>query len=65
MWQRINEAIDKPLLGAIPFVQRTENGVVINVTNTNEMNKEIQTVTEKRFDLSMSAPITCHCYVHA
>jgi len=31
---------------------------VVDITDTDEMNKEIQTVTEKRFDLSMSAPIT-------
>ena len=58
MWRRINRALDKPSLGAIPFVQRLENGLVVNVTETDEMNREIQTVTEKRFDLSMSAPIT-------
>ena len=58
MWRRINRALDKPSLGAIPFVQRLENGIVVDVTATDEMNREIQTVTEKRFDLSMSAPIT-------
>ena len=58
MWRRINRALDKPSLGAIPFVQRLENGLVVDATATNEMNREIQTVTEKRFDLSMSAPIT-------
>ncbi len=31
---------------------------MINITETGEMNMEIQEVTEKRFDLSMSAPIT-------
>jgi hypothetical protein len=58
MWRRINRALDKPSLGAIPFVQRVENGIVVDVTATDEMNREIQTVTEKRFDLSVSAPIT-------
>ncbi|KAL3795721.1 hypothetical protein ACHAW5_004491 [Stephanodiscus triporus] len=58
MWRRINRALDKPSLGTIPFVQRVEDGQVINITAINEMNWEIQTVTEKRFDLSMSAPIT-------
>ncbi len=57
MWRRINRAIDKPSLGAIPFVQRLENGLMVNVTAMDEMNREIQTVTEKRFNLSMSAPI--------
>jgi hypothetical protein len=58
VWQRINRAIDKPSLGAIPLVQKMENGEVVNITETEEMNKEIQDVTEKQFDLSMSAPIT-------
>jgi len=58
MWRRINRALDKPSLGAIPFVQRLEKGLVVDVTAMDEMNREIQTVTEKRFDLSMSAPIT-------
>ncbi len=58
MWWSINRDIDKPSLGAIPFVQRLENGLVVNITATDEINREFQTVTEKRFDLSMSAPIT-------
>jgi hypothetical protein len=58
MWRRINRALDKPSLGAIPFVQQTEDGQVVDITGTKEMYKEIQTVTEKRFDLSMSAPTT-------
>jgi hypothetical protein len=58
MWRRINRALDEPSLGAILFVQHEENGVVVDITDTDEMNKEIQTVTEKRFDLLMSAPIT-------
>jgi hypothetical protein len=58
IWQRINQAMDKPSLGAIPLAQKMENREVIDITETEEMNKEIQEVTEKRFDLSMSAPIT-------
>ncbi len=58
VWRRINQAIDKPSLGAIPLVQKMKDGEVIDITETEEMNKEIQDVTEKRFDLSMSAPIT-------
>ncbi len=58
MWRWINRALDKPSLGAIPFVQQTEDGQVVDITDTDKMNREIQTVTEKRFDLSMSAPIT-------
>ncbi len=31
---------------------------MVDITTTDEMNREIQNVTEKWFDLSMSAPIT-------
>ncbi len=31
---------------------------MVDITTTDEMNREIQNVMEKRFDLSMSAPIT-------
>jgi hypothetical protein len=58
MWQQINRELNKPSLGAISFVQRMENGQVVDITDTDEINKEIQTVTEKWFDLSMSALIT-------
>jgi len=34
MWRQINRAVDKPSLGAIPFVQRLENGLVVGVTAT-------------------------------
>ncbi len=56
IWRRINQAMDKPSLGAIPLVQKMEGGEEINITETEEMNKEIQEVTEKRFDLLMSTP---------
>ncbi len=58
IWKRINRATDNPRLGAIPFVQRMEGSNVVDITDTKEMNAEIQQVTEQRFDLSMSAPIT-------
>jgi hypothetical protein len=35
-----------------------EGSSVVDITDTKEMNKEIQQVTEQRFDLSMSVPIT-------
>jgi hypothetical protein len=35
-----------------------EDGAVMDITDTEEMNREIQEVTERRFDLSMSTPIT-------
>jgi hypothetical protein len=55
---RINRAIDNPSLGAVPFVQRMEDGQIINIYEVEEMNREIQVTTEKCFDLLMSAPIT-------
>jgi hypothetical protein len=35
-----------------------KNGQIINIYKTEEMNREIQVTTEKRFDLAMSDPIT-------
>jgi hypothetical protein len=40
------------------LVHKMEDGAVIDITDTEEMNREIQEVTERRFNLSMSAPIT-------
>jgi hypothetical protein len=58
IWKRINRATDNPRLGAIPFGQRMEGSSIVDITDTKEMNAEIQRVTEQRFNLSMSAPIT-------
>jgi hypothetical protein len=58
MWRQTNRALDNPSLGAIPFVQRMEGGRVVDVMETTTMNTEIQVVTERWFDLLMSAPIT-------
>ena len=58
IWRKINRAIDEPSLGAVPFVQREVQGNIIDIYETHEMNKEIQAVTEERFDRAMSAPIT-------
>ncbi len=58
IWQQIDRAINKPSLSAIPFVQRMEQGEVINIYKTKAMHLEIQVTTEQRFNLSMSAPIT-------
>jgi hypothetical protein len=58
MWRWINRALDNPSLGAIPFVQRTEDEQVVDITDTDGMYRKIHTFTEKRFDLSMRAPIT-------
>jgi hypothetical protein len=51
-------AIDDPSLSAVPFVQRMEQGEVVDIYKTEAMNLEIQVTTEQQFDLSMSAPIT-------
>jgi hypothetical protein len=58
IWKRINRAIDEPSLGAVPFVQREVQGEIVDIYETQEMNREIQEVTEERFDRAMSAPIT-------
>jgi hypothetical protein len=58
MWGAIRRVTDDPRLGAITFVQReTPNGIV-NITDMNGMCEEIQTVTERRFELAESAPVT-------
>ena len=58
IWRWINRAIDDPSLGAVQFVQRTEQGGIVDIHETLAMNAEIQKVTERRFELSMSALIT-------
>ncbi len=58
IWQQINRAINNPFLGAVPFVQRMEQGEVIDIYDVEVMNQEIQVTMEKHFNLSMSAPIT-------
>jgi hypothetical protein len=58
MWHQINRAINDPSLGAVPFVQKLVQGQVVDIYEAEEMNREIQVTTEKRFDLSMSTPIT-------
>jgi hypothetical protein len=58
IWQQIKRAIDEHLLGAVPFVQRMEQGEVVDIYETEAMNLEIQVATEQRFDLSMSTLIT-------
>ncbi len=58
IWKRINRAPDNLRLGAIPFIQRMEGSNIVDITDTKEMNAEIQRVTEQHFDLLMSTPIT-------
>ncbi len=58
IWKRINRAINKPELGATLKVQQMEGLQLVDIEDTDEMNAEIQRVTEQHFDLSMSATIT-------
>jgi hypothetical protein len=58
IWWHINQAIDDPSLGAVPFVQWMEHGQVIDIYEAEETNRKIQVMMERRFDLSRSAPIT-------
>ncbi len=45
-------------MGATQKVQKFIDGEVLEVLEASEMNKEIQQVTEKRFDLAHSTAIT-------
>jgi hypothetical protein len=47
IWKRINRATYNPRLGAIPFIQRMEGSSVVDITDTVEMNAEIQQVTKQ------------------
>jgi hypothetical protein len=61
IWRRINRAIDKPSLGAIPFVQQIKEGEVVDVLDIEAMDQEIRMAMEQWFDLSMSISISiCH-----
>jgi hypothetical protein len=57
-WRRIKQGTGKPRTGATNLVQRMEGNVVVDILETSAMNKEIQTVMEKRFDLAQRAPAT-------
>jgi hypothetical protein len=41
IWCRINQAIDDPLLRAVPFIQQMEHGEVMDIYKMEEMNREI------------------------
>jgi hypothetical protein len=58
IWKRINRATNEPKLGAIPKVQWMEGLQLVDIKDIEEMNAEIQRVTEQRFNLSMSTTIT-------
>jgi hypothetical protein len=57
-WRIINRATGDPRTGATNLVQRMEGDVVVNIVEANAMNSEIQRVTERKFDLARSAPVT-------
>ena len=57
-WWRVNKVTDEPKLGAISRVEREERGRIVEIRDREGMEKEIQVVTELRFDLAHSAPIT-------
>ena len=51
-WRRINRITGDPRTGATNLVQCMEGNVVVNIVKAGAMNKEIQWVTERRFDLA-------------
>ncbi len=57
-WRRINRVTGDPWTGATNLVQRMEGNVVVKIVEAGSMNKEIQRVTKRRFDLSQSALVT-------
>jgi hypothetical protein len=42
IWKQINRATDDPRLGAISFLQRMEGSSIVDITDTEEINAEIQ-----------------------
>ncbi len=55
---RIKRTTGDPRTGATQKVQKFVEGVKVDVLEASEMNKEIQEVTEKRFNLAHSTTIT-------
>lgn len=56
-WARIKLAIGKPSVGAITKVQKVINGKLVDITNVDDMNAEIQEASRERFTLALQAPI--------
>ena len=56
-WRTIKFGIGKPNVGAITKIQKQVNGIVIDITDVDRMNKEIQDTSRARFTLALSAPI--------
>ena len=63
-WRRIKQATGEPRTGATNLVQRMEGDQVVDILEAAAMNTEIQQVTEKRFDLAKSAPVTSSSLRH-
>jgi hypothetical protein len=59
--QQIKQATGDPQMGATNLVQQMEGDSVVDILEASTMNKEIQKVMEKRFDLAQSAPATSSC----
>ena len=57
-WRTIRRVTNEPRLGAITFVQRETHDGIIDITDMEAMCDEIQNVTERRFALAESAPIS-------
>jgi hypothetical protein len=51
-WRRIKQGTGVPWTGATNLVQCMEGNKVVDILEASAMNKEIQTVAEKRFNLA-------------
>ena len=56
IWRRINRATNPPRGGAIQRVQKEHGEELVELVTLEDMSREIQSVTEKRFSLAESAP---------
>ena len=56
IWKRINRATNPPRGGAIQRVQKEQGEELVELVTLEDMSREIQSVTEKRFSLAESAP---------
>ncbi len=57
-WGRIKQATGDPQRGATNLMQQIEGNSVVDILKALAMNKDIQKVTEKQFDLAQSPPTT-------
>ncbi len=57
-WRRINHVTGDPRTGATNLVQCMEGNVMVDIDKAEAMNEEIQRVTERRFNLAQSTPVT-------